>query len=395
MVRMAVHDITHRVQRALVGPGGRLLAHAATLQYLLDQIPTGLVIATAPDGQIVVFNDEAERILGHPLIQVENQGEYCRYRSFHLDGRPFLASEHALARALAGDACQAEIMSYQRGDGAMIQISVNAAPLFDDAGEIMGAVTTFIDVSELRAEEERARRVLERLVEERTRDLVARNAELDRVNAELRTLSESLDAAVQRRTAELARQAQHDHLTGLPNRILLEERLQRAVATAARYGRTLAVLFLDLDGFKFVNDRFGHNAGDDVLREVARRLAAGLRSSDTLARLSGDEFVILIPEMRQVDDAREVAQSLLTRVESPFVVQGRRVVLTASVGISVFPQDATDAATLQQHADTAMYQAKDAGKNQVRFYRNMDEPPLFDMVRTKPGPAQPTDPLRR
>lgn len=392
---MAIDDVTHRVQRALVGPGGALLAHASTLRYLLDQIPTGLVIATAPDGQIVVFNDEAERILGHPLIQVETQRDYCRYRTLHLDGRPFSASEHALARALAGESCQAEIMSYLRGDGVTIQISVNAAPLFDEQGAIMGAVTTFVDVSEMRAEEERARHVLERLVEERTRELVARNAELDRVNAELRALSESLEATVQRRTAQLARQAQHDHLTGLPNRILLEERLERAVATAARYGHTLAVLFLDLDGFKFVNDHFGHNAGDEVLQEVTRRLTAGLRGSDTLARLSGDEFVILIPEMRHVDDAREVAQALLSRVEVPFAIHGRRVVLTASVGISVFPQDATDAATLQQHADTAMYQAKDAGKNQVRFYRNMDEPPLFEIVRTRQIPVQPTDPPRR
>ncbi len=374
---MAVDDVALTLRSALRGSGARLLHHAATFQYLLDQIPTGLVIAEAPDGKIVVFNDEAARVLGHPLQATHDTPGYAAFGAVHADGRPFDDHEHPLTAALGGEICQGERMLYRRGDGVIVELSVNAAPLWSEDDEIIGAVATFTDVSEQRDEEERMRWTLERLVEARTRDLTLRSLEVDRVNAELRKLSDGLEEQVRQRTEELARQAQHDHLTGLPNRSLLEERLERAVAAAARYGRSLAVLFLDLDGFKLVNDTFGHNGGDEVLRQVAQRLGAGLRSSDTLARLSGDEFVILVTEMHRPDDAREIAQGLLDRLEAPYRVMGRDVALSASIGISVFPQDATDAATLQQHADTAMYHAKDMGKNRISFYRRAEAPVLF------------------
>ncbi len=377
---MAVSDVAQHLQRALQGSSARLLQHAATFQYLLDQIPTGLVIAEAPSGKIVVFNDEASRILGHPLPATDGAAGYGAFGAIHPDGRPFADGEHPLTAALAGDICEGERVLYRRGDGVVVELSVNAAPLWSEDDEIIGAVATFADVSAHRQEEERMRWTLERLVEARTRDLTLRSLEVDRVNAELRKLSDGLEELVRQRTEELARQAQHDHLTGLPNRSLLEERLERAVATAGRYGRSLAVLFLDLDGFKGVNDTFGHNAGDEVLRQVAQRLGSGLRASDTLARLSGDEFVVLVTEMHRPDDAREVAQALLSRLEAPCRVLGRDVTLSASIGISVYPQDATDAATLQQHADTAMYHAKDTGKNRISFYRRAEVPVLFDWV---------------
>lgn len=374
---MPVDDVAQHLQRALRGSSARLLQHAATFQYLLDQIPTGLVIAEAPSGHIVVFNDEAARVLGHSLPTGYGMAAYGAFGAIHADGRPYEAHEHPLAAALTGVICQGERVLYRRGDGVIVELDVNAAPLWSEDDEIIGAVATFTDVSVRRDEEERMRWTLERLVEARTRDLTLRSLEVDRVNAELRKLSDGLEELVRQRTEELARQAQHDHLTGLPNRILLEERLERAVTAAERYGRSLAVLFLDLDGFKLVNDTFGHNGGDEVLRHVARRLGSGLRSSDTLARLSGDEFVVLVTEMRRPDDAREVAQALLSRLEAPCRIMGRDVALSASIGISVYPQDATDAATLQQHADTAMYHAKDMGKNRISFYRRAEEPVLF------------------
>jgi diguanylate cyclase (GGDEF)-like protein len=374
---MPVDDVAQRLQRALQGSSARLLQHAATFRYLLDQIPTGLVIAEATSGQIVVFNDEAARVLGHPLPASHDTNGYAEFGAVHPDGRRYEAHEHPLAAALKGEICQGECVLYRRGDGVVVELDVNAAPLWSEDDEIIGAVATFTDVSAQRDDEERMRWTLERLVEARTRDLTLRSLEVDRVNAELRKLSDGLEELVRQRTEELARQAQHDHLTGLPNRILLEERLERAVAAAERYGRSLAVLFLDLDGFKLVNDTFGHNGGDEVLRQVAERLGSGLRSSDTLARLSGDEFVVLVTEMRRPDDAREVAQAILSRLEAPCRIMGRDVTLSASIGISVYPQDATDAATLQQHADTAMYHAKDMGKDRISFYRRAEEPVLF------------------
>jgi diguanylate cyclase (GGDEF)-like protein/PAS domain S-box-containing protein len=365
---VSMNDLAQRVQRALGGPGGSLLQRAETLQYLLDQIPTGLVLAEAPNGRIVLFNDSAERILGHPLIPAHDLDDYRDYGAIHPDGAPFAPDEHPLARALAGHPTDGEIVAYRRGDGATIELSVNAAPLRDDEGRIVGAVTAFTDVTAGRAAEAREREELERIVAARTRSLMFRNLELDRLNAELRQLTEGLEETVRQRTAALVHQAQHDALTGLPNRRLLAERLERALATAARYGRSVGLLFLDLDGFKTVNDAYGHDAGDEVLVEVARRLSASLRGSDTLARLSGDEFVVLITEMHRWDDAREIGEALLERVAAPYLVKGCEVRLTVSIGVSIYPDDASDATTLQQRADAAMYLAKDGGKNQVRFH---------------------------
>ena len=342
---------------------------------LLDQLPMGLVVAEAPSGRMIVFNGEAERILGHPLIPAEDASGYTRYGAIHADGALFEPHEHPLARALAGETCEAETVRYRRGDGSIVRLSVNAAPIRDSRDQIVAAVTTFVDETERRAVEERFRHRLERLVHVRTRELVARSAELDRVNAELRALSDGLEEMVRVRTAELeesrarlAHEAQHDHLTGLPNRILLEERLERAVAAATRYGRRLAVLFLDLDGFKDVNDAFGHNAGDEVLREVAQRLRTTLRSSDTAARLGGDEFVVLMPDVLRPDGAEEVAKALLGAIARPYDVRGGTLTLSVSIGVSVFPDDAREAKTLQQHADAAMYRAKRGGKGRIELY---------------------------
>jgi diguanylate cyclase len=208
----------------------------------------------------------------------------------------------------------------------------------------------------------------------RTHELTQRSLELDRVNRELRALSEGLEELVRQRTAELeasqarlAHQALHDHLTGLPNRVLLEERLERAMAAAKRHRRGLAILFIDLDGFKAVNDTHGHASGDAVLRQVASRLAGSLRDSDTLARLGGDEFMALVTDLQRPDDAAEVAAGLLAAVRGEFVVGDTRMPLAASIGISLYPDDGTDAVTLQRRADVAMYLAKDAGGDCARF----------------------------
>ena len=345
-----------------------LLEQISGLQTLFDQVPTGLVVAEAPSGRIVMFNAEAARILGHQVIPAQAAVDYVNYGAVHTDGTLYQPHEHPLARALKGEVVHDETVRYRRGDGGVARLSASASPLRSTNGCILGAVATFIDVTERYWAEVRLRSRLERLVVERTLEVNQRAHELDRLNTSLRAISDGLEERVRQRTAELAHRAHHDHLTGLPNRALFEERLERAVASAERYGRRLAVLFLDLDGFKAVNDTHGHDAGDRVLKQVAGRLPAGLRSSDTLARFGGDEFVVLVTEIAHPLDAREVAMALLDSLTGPYEALGHRFTLRASVGISVFPDDGPDASKLLRHADLAMYEAKEQGGNRVVFH---------------------------
>lgn len=163
--------------------------------------------------------------------------------------------------------------------------------------------------------------------------------------------------------------AYQDALTGLANRTSLAPALQQAVERTRRRGSKLAGLFIDLDGFKQVNDAHGHDAGDRLLAEAARRLRASLRSGDPVARLGGDEFFAVLEDMHDAQSIERVAQKLLAAIREPYDIGGgRRAVVSASIGISIFPGDAADADTLMKHADTAMYGAKEAGKNAYRFF---------------------------
>jgi len=166
----------------------------------------------------------------------------------------------------------------------------------------------------------------------------------------------------------LSHLAAHDALTDLPNRLLLNDRLTRAIAFAERHSRLVAVLFLDVDGFKAVNDSLGHAAGDAILRSIARRLKAALRRSDTVSRYSGDEFVILLPEIDQADDAALVAKKLVRAASGPHRVDARNVTVTASVGIALYPDDGRDAELLIKHADAAMYDAKRTATGSFRTF---------------------------
>jgi diguanylate cyclase (GGDEF)-like protein len=162
--------------------------------------------------------------------------------------------------------------------------------------------------------------------------------------------------------------AYHDGLTGLPNRGMFSRSLSQSINEAHRYQRRLAVAFLDLDRFKQINDTLGHEAGDQLLQEVATRLKGCVRDSDTVARLGGDEFVVLLPELADEKYASIVAQKILTAAARPFTLMGQEFRVTASIGISTYPQDGLDEQTLTKKADIAMYQAKAEGKNNFQFY---------------------------
>jgi diguanylate cyclase (GGDEF)-like protein len=162
--------------------------------------------------------------------------------------------------------------------------------------------------------------------------------------------------------------AYHDGLTGLPNRSMFSKVLNQSISEAHRYDRRLAVAFLDLDRFKQINDTLGHEAGDQLLKEVGARLKGCVRDSDTVARLGGDEFVVLLPELKDEKYAAIVAQKILAAAAKPFSLMGQEFRVTASIGISTYPQDGQDEQTLTKNADIAMYQAKAEGKNNFQFY---------------------------
>jgi len=167
---------------------------------------------------------------------------------------------------------------------------------------------------------------------------------------------------------KLAEMATHDHLTGLPNRLLLSDRLAVGLAQARRNNTSLAVMMLDLDKFKTVNDTFGHGVGDEVLKAAGGRLIALVRRSDTVARMGGDEFVVLLPQIAKTEDAVRVAQKILETFREPFVVGAFQIFITTSVGIAIYPEDGEDIETLFRNADTAMYWAKEQGRDNYELY---------------------------
>jgi diguanylate cyclase (GGDEF)-like protein len=173
---------------------------------------------------------------------------------------------------------------------------------------------------------------------------------------------------IQRAKDQLDYLAHHDALTDLPNRILLRDRLNQAIELAHRQGRQLAVMFVDLDRFKYINDSLGHSVGDQLLLSVAQRLTNCVRHSDTVSRQGGDEFVLLLSSIEHPEDAALFAQKMLTALAQPHHIEQRDLHISISIGISIYPADGRDAETLIKRADTAMYYAKESGRNNYKFF---------------------------
>ncbi|SDL39639.1 diguanylate cyclase (GGDEF) domain-containing protein [Geoalkalibacter ferrihydriticus] len=186
----------------------------------------------------------------------------------------------------------------------------------------------------------------------------------------LQSVANILAVAIDRRRTdqEIQQLAYYDRLTGLPNRTLLHDRLDGALSRARRGGHEVAVMFLDLDRFKSINDTLGHASGDELLKIVGQRLIASVRQTDTVARLGGDEFVILLAELDQEGGAADVAQKVLHGLATPVMLGDQEVITTTSIGISIYPEDGEDSGNLLRNADIAMYQAKEQGKNTYRFF---------------------------
>jgi diguanylate cyclase (GGDEF)-like protein/PAS domain S-box-containing protein len=169
--------------------------------------------------------------------------------------------------------------------------------------------------------------------------------------------------------AQMIHSSEHDFLTGLPNRMLLSERVDQAIRLARRYGRKIAVLFLDLDGFKHINDSLGHPAGDKLLQSVAKRLVNCVRGSDTVSRQGGDEFVVLLSEVAQVENPSIAVRRMLTAVAEDHYVDDHHLHITCCIGVSIYPDDGLDSETLIKNSDTAMYQAKENGPQSYQFFK--------------------------
>jgi diguanylate cyclase (GGDEF)-like protein len=186
----------------------------------------------------------------------------------------------------------------------------------------------------------------------------------------LTSIADALAGIIERRTVrkKLETLALYDSLTGLSNRTMFFDRMEQALAIAERAGGEPALLYLDLDGFKNINDTLGHDAGDLLLKEVSGRLLGCVRKSDTVARMGGDEFTVILTQVGAMDDAARVAEKIIESLAEPFYIKGNNCAVGASIGISLFPADGADAGTLLKNADVAMYHAKESGKNTYKFF---------------------------
>ncbi len=191
----------------------------------------------------------------------------------------------------------------------------------------------------------------------------------------IKTNSESLFGVIIRDISEqkkyeqhLQHSATHDSLTDLPNRTLLKDRLTHSLAKSERNNEKLAVLYIDLDNFKAVNDTYGHAAGDFLLQQFTKRLQEQTRKCDTVARISGDEFIMVLEAISDPEQAAIVAEKVIMLTKEPYQLDDKAILATLSIGISIFPKDGTDPEILLQRADSAMYQAKQKGKNNFQFY---------------------------
>ncbi len=186
----------------------------------------------------------------------------------------------------------------------------------------------------------------------------------------LKTAARLAAIAIEHRelSERLSHQAHHDPLTGLPNRVMFEDRLRQSLVQSTRTKKLVALFYMDLDRFKVINDTLGHDAGDELLRQVTQRLVGALRKSDTLARMGGDEFTVVIPDLVHGEDAVRTARKLLDTFQAPFLLGEREVFVSSSIGISLYPQDGSTVSELQQNADAAMYRAKHGGRNAIECF---------------------------
>jgi diguanylate cyclase (GGDEF)-like protein/PAS domain S-box-containing protein len=325
-------------------------------RLLLERLPVGAYTCD-PEGLITYYNRHAVRLWGRAPRLNDPDERFCgSFRLFAVDGSPITHDRCWMALALkTNEGYNEREIVVERPDGKRLTALAHANPIRNGSGKLLGAVNVLVDITERKRFEEE----LERRVAERTADLAAANDELRSQIAGRRILERRLE-----------HQATHDHLTGLPNRTSFYENLERALDRARRRGSEVAVMFVDLDDFKLVNDSLGHQEGDRVLREAAERLRGSLREVDVAARFGGDEFVVLLEDVTDASEALGIAERFQERLRVPFELEGRHWMHTsASIGIAVGSRERPQ--QLVSEADEASYRAKRLGKaRSVVFFPN-------------------------
>ena len=302
--------------------GDALLVERERAQITLDSIGDG-VIGTDREGKVTYLNLVAERMTGWSRDEAIGRMFPEVLHTIDAETRERTLNRMELAVWQNGSAGLLANSVLVRRDGFELAIEDSTAPIQDQDGQIMGGVMVFRDVGKARVKE-----------------------------------------------LNLSHLSQHDFLTGLPNRMLLNDRLNTAIALARRHRHKVAVLFIDVDRFKQINDSLGHAIGDKVLQTVGKRLEEAVRRSDTVSRQGGDEFVIVLSEVEHAQNAARHAEKIHAVLSPPHAIMERDVRVNVSIGISVFPDDGQDAETLIECADAAMYHAKECGRNNYRVFKS-------------------------
>lgn len=301
------------------------------------------VVSTDVDGNVTYLNPVAESMTGWSRQEACGRPLQEVLRIVDADSREPALNPLAMAMLHNKTVGLSVNCVLVRRDGHESAIEDTAAPIHDRCGQVTGAVIVFHDVSAARA-----------------------------------------------MSLRMSHLAQHDFLTQLPNRMLLQDRLTQAIASAHRHRTLLAVLFLDVDRFKHINDSLGHAIGDQLLKSIARRLVSCVRNVDTVSHQGGDEFVVLLSEVARANDAAFIADKILDAMSRPHRIDHQELHVTVSVGIGVYPDDGTDADTLLRNADLALFHAKARGRSNHQFF----EPEMNVRIR-QADPARPTDDRRR
>lgn len=296
------------------------------LEAIMEHIPEGIAIADASDFAIRMISRYGQELIGRPREVIENvlvTEHHEKWQIHYPDNETIVAAEELpLTRAIKlGEIVVNEEWIIRRPGGESVTILCNAGPIKDKSGNITGGIFAWRDITERKKME-----------------------------------------------AVVRHQAFHDFLTGLPNKMLFIDHLTLALSAARRNYNALAVLFLDLDRFKTINDSLGHSAGDQLLKHIAARLKACVRESDTVARIGGDEYAILLPHIADEEDVSIIAKKILSFLQEPYVIDGHELHITPSVGISIYPGNGENAEILLKNADIAMYHAKEEGRNNYQFY---------------------------
>ncbi len=314
-----------------ISPRKRTEATLHLSQRAIEASGNGILITDCrqPDNPVVYANPAFERITGYRAEEV--LGRNCRF----LHGKdPNQPATLLLRQAIAERTEARVVLRNYRKDGSLFWNELYVAPVRDNDGVVTHFVGVQNDISEQKQAEQ-----------------------------------------------NLLHMATHDSLTGLPNRSLLQDRIGQAIAYAERTHCEMAVLFVDIDRFKNINDSLGHAAGDQLIAVMAQRLHAAVRTVDTVARVGGDEFVVVLNDLNRESDITKVLPALLAAITQPMSVEGHALTVTGSIGISVYPRDGRDVATLLKNADTAMYRTKEAGCNGYRFYAQEMNADAIDRLR--------------